>query len=195
MPKVLVVNNYPSRERVERLENCVAGNGAKVTPDEWDEATPGRFDEFDGVVLSGSPAMLTDPGTTTKFRAEVDAIVGSKVPILGICFGHQLMASAFGAEVVKDTRHVLEMVTTTVLAKDPLFDGLPKSLMLLESRYEVVNGLPDGFSLLARSEASRIAAMKHPKRTVYGVQFHPERFTKEHSEGDAVVGNFVRMLS
>jgi GMP synthase (glutamine-hydrolysing) len=118
----------------------------------------------------------------------------SKVPILGICFGHQLMAHAFGSEVVKDGRHVLEMVRTTVLADDPLFAGLPKSLMLLESRYEVVKSLPDGFVRLARSDTSRIAAMKHPGRPLYGVQFHPERFTKDHPEGDAVVGNFLRDL-
>ena len=59
---------------------------------------------------------------------------------------------------------------------------------------KVVKSLPDGFALLARSETSRIATMKHPGRPLYGVQFHPERFTKEHPEGDAVVGNFLRNL-
>jgi GMP synthase (glutamine-hydrolysing) len=91
-------------------------------------------------------------------------------------------------------REVKELVKTTVLKEDPLFAGLPRSLMLMESRHEVVKSPPKGFSRLARSATSSISAMKHPSRLLYGVQFHPERFTKAHPEGDRVVGNFVRML-
>jgi GMP synthase (glutamine-hydrolysing) len=194
MVRVLVVNNYPTREKVQTLEKCLGGNGAAISRVEWGGATAGRFDSFDGVVLSGSPALMTEDGTKAKFQQEVDAILDSRVPVLGICFGHQLMAHAFGADVVKDTRHVLEMVKTTVLADDPLFDGLLGSLMLLESRYEVVKSLPEGFNLLARSATSRIAAMKRPGRPLYGVQFHPEHFTNENPGGDRVLGNWVRML-
>jgi GMP synthase (glutamine-hydrolysing) len=194
MVRVLVVNNYPSRERVGTLEKCLKGNGAEVVPVELEGVSAARFDSSDGVVLSGSPAMLTDARTIPKFQPEVDAVLDSQAPVLGVCFGHQLLAHAFGAEVVRDGRHVLEMVETTVLKEDPLFDGLSKSLMLVESRYEVVKSLPEGFTLLANSATSRIAAMKHPARLIYGVQFHPERFTKEHPEGDKVVGNFVSML-
>ena len=194
MVRVLVVNNYPSRERVVTLERCLKENGAEVIPVGQERVNAARLDSSDGAVLSGSPAMLTDAGTMSRFQAEVDAVLDSEVPVLGVCFGHQLLARAFGAQVVKDGRHVLEMVKTTVVKDDPLFDGLPTSMMLMESRYEVVKSLPDGFTLLARSATSRIATMKHPTRLLYGVQFHPERFTKQHPEGSAVVGNFVRML-
>ena len=194
MVRVLVVNNYPGRERVEALERCLRGNGAEVVPAELEEVSPGRFDSYDAVALSGSPDMMTRPRTLSKFQPEVDAVLDSKAPILGVCFGHQLIAHAFGGGVVKDKRGVKEMVETTVLKEDPLFEGLPASLVLMESRYEVVKSLPDGFSLLARSATSKIAAMKHPSRLLYGVQFHPERFTKKHPDGDWVVGNFVRML-
>jgi GMP synthase (glutamine-hydrolysing) len=192
--RVLVVNNYPSRERVIALERCLKGNGADVVPAELGDASAARFDRYDGVVLSGSPDMMSEEKTESKFQPEVDAVLDSKAPVLGVCFGHQLLAHAFGGTVVRDGKHVLEMVKTTVLADDPLFGGLPKSLMLLESRYEVVKSLPDGFTLLAKSATSRIAAMKHPTRLIYGVQFHPERFTKENPDGDRVVGNFVRAL-
>ena len=194
MVRVLVVNNYPTRERVATLEKCLKENGADVVPVELERVSAARFDSSDGVVLSGSPAMLTEARTMSMFQSEVDAVLDSEVPVLGVCFGHHLLARAFGAEVVRDSRHVLEMVKTTVLREDALFEGLPLSLMLVESRYEVVKSLPDGFALLARSATSRIATMKHPTRLLYGVQFHPERFTREHPEGDAVVGNFVRML-
>lgn len=194
MPRVLAVNNYPTTERFLRLERCLKENGADVTSVDWRKSSATLFDSYEGVVLSGSPDMMSDPMVQGKYSAEVEAIVDSRAPLLGVCFGHQMVAHAFGSEVVKDGKHVLEMVKTEVLADDPLFAGMPKSLMLLESRYEVVKSLPRGFSLLASSATSRIACMKHPTREVYGVQFHPERYTIECPEGKQVVGNFVRLL-
>lgn len=189
-----MVNNYPSREKIGRLESCLEGNGATIYSIEWNEASAPMFNSHDAVVLSGSPDMMSQKKTLSKFEKEADAITDSNVPILGICFGHQLMAHAFGTEVVKDRRHVLEMVKTSVLADDPFFEGLPKSLMLLESRYEVVKALPAGFSLLARSTTSAIATMKDGSRLLYGVQFHPELYTAENPDGNKVVGNFIRLL-
>lgn len=194
MATVLAINNYPTRERFERLEKCLEDNGAKVTSVDWNQVSGVRFGSFDGVVLSGSPDMMSEKKVQAKFQAEIDATVDSKVPVMGVCFGHQMMAHAFGAEIVKDGRHVLGMVETKAVADDPLFHGLPRSMMLLESRYEVVNALPRGFSLLASSETSRIATMKHSTRPLYGVQFHPERYTSENPDGKRVVGNFVRLL-
>jgi GMP synthase (glutamine-hydrolysing) len=194
LPRVLAVNNYPTRERFQRLEESLKEGGAEVTPIQWDRASTTVFNSSDGVVLSGSPDMMSDPKVQAKYGAEVEAIVDSNPPILGVCFGHQMMAHAFGADVVEDGRHVLEMVMTQVVADDPLFEGLPKSIMLLESRHEVVKSLPKGFKLLAISATSKIATMKHPSRQVYGVQFHPERYTKENPDGRRVIGNFVRLL-
>lgn len=194
MVRVLAVNNYPTLERFERLRQCIEANGASVTSVDWDGLSHEMFDSFDGVVLSGSPDMMSEEKTKAKFRRESEAILESKVPVLGVCFGHQMMARAFGADVVKDGKHVLEMVETKVLASDPLFTGLPKSMMLLESRHEIVKALPGGFRLLARSATSEIASMKHGKRPLYGVQFHPERYTKENPDGNRVIGNFVRIL-
>jgi GMP synthase (glutamine-hydrolysing) len=194
MARVLAVNNYPTRERFERLEKSLKDSGAAVNSIDWGAASASTFNRHDGVVLSGSPDMLSDPKSWTKFSRETDAILDSEVPVLGVCYGHQLMAHAFGAQIIKDDRHVLEMVETQVLEKDPLFDGLPRSLMLLESRQEVVRSLPEGFRLLARSRTSEIAAMKHRTRSLYGVQSHPERFTRENPEGNSIIRNFVNLL-
>ena len=194
MVRVLAVNNYPTPERFERLRQCIEANGAAVTSVDWDGLSRGMFDSFDGVVLSGSPDMMSEERTAAKFARESEAMLESRIPVLGVCFGHQMIARTFGAEVVKDRKHVLEMVKTKVLAYDPLFEGLPKSLMLLESRHEVVRSLPGGFRLLAKSATSEIASMRHENRPLYGVQFHPERYTKENPEGNKVVGNFVRIL-
>ena len=194
MPRVLAVNNYPTRERFARLVRSLEGSGAEVASISWNRSSATRFNSYDGVALSGSPDMMSLEKVRLKYSKEIDAIVDSGVPVLGVCFGHQMVARAFGSEVVKDGKHVLGMVETTVLKEDPLFGGLPRSLMLLESRYEVVKSLPAGFRLIARSATTDIAAMKHEKRPIYGVQFHPERFTRKNPDGAAVVRNFVAAL-
>jgi GMP synthase (glutamine-hydrolysing) len=194
VPRILAVNNYPTHEIFQRLEDCLKENGSLVASIEWSGASATRFNSFDGVVLSGSPDMMSEARIQAKYRNEMDAILDSAVPVLGVCFGHQMMASAFGSEVVKDGKPVLGMVETTVLTDDPLFMGLPRSLVLLESRHEVVKSLPGDFRLVARSAKSKVATMKHEKRPLYGVQFHPERYTKVNPDGKAVTANFVRML-
>ena len=192
--RVLAVNNYPTTERFERLRKSLAENGAEVTSTDRAGTEASRFNEFDGVALSGAPDMMSEQSTQRKFRAEVDAIRDAQVPVLGVCFGHQLMAHAFGSVVVKNKEHVLRFVKTTALVRDPLFSGLPRDMMLLESREEVVQALPASFRLLARSETSPIAAMKHDRRPLYGVQFHPERFTPDNSAGNRIIRNFVKLL-
>ena len=194
MARVLAVNNYPTRERFERLERGLRAAGAEVTSADWTSASSKRFNSYDGVVLSGSPDMMSTEKAQRKFSGEVDAIRDSKVPLLGICFGHQMIAHAFGSRVVQDRENVIRMVPTTVVSKDNLFVGMRSSLMLLESRHEVVESLPDGFRLLAKSEVSEVAAMRHPTRPIFGVQSHPERYTAENPDGITVLGNFVRAL-
>ncbi len=191
---MLAVNNYPTAERFERLRRCLSENGAEVTSADWNECSPSRFNAFDGVALSGSPEMMSKGSTQLKFQAEMDAITHTRAPVLGVCFGHQIMARAFGSMVVEDGEPVLKFVKTKILVDDSLFEGLPHSSMLLESRHEIVDSLPSGFELLAQSETSRIAVMKHRKRPLYGVQFHPERYTSENPDGRRVVGNFVKLL-
>jgi GMP synthase (glutamine-hydrolysing) len=195
MVKVLAVNNYPSSERFEKLRSCLELNGAKVTVTDWRDCSAPAFNRFDGVVLSGSPDMASTDAAQAKFSEELKSIRETKAPILGVCFGHQLTAIAFGSRVVKDVRPIVEFVRTEVVADDPLFRGLPKSMMLVESRHEVVESLPRGFELIARSETSKIAAMKHERLPVYGVQSHPERYNSKNPEGNRVIGNFVGLLS
>ncbi len=195
MVRVLAVNNYPSTLRFERLRTALEGHGVRVKVIDKQECSSDGFNDSDGVVLSGSPDMLSSKKIRSKYEREVNSIIETRSPLLGICFGHQLVATAFGSRVVKDSRPVLGFVRTEILKPDPLFDGLSRTPMLLESRHEVVEQLPDHFELIARSVTSRIAAMKHPRLPLYGVQFHPERFTGANPDGNHVLANFVRLLS
>jgi GMP synthase (glutamine-hydrolysing) len=195
MTRVLAVNNYPSLERFERLKVCLEEVGATVTTADKDQCSTALFNDFDGVALSGSPDMLSDSKTVKKYKAELEAIRQTDIPILGVCFGHQLMGIAFGTEVIGAPRPVLGFVDTRILVDDPLFSGLPKTSKLLESRHEIVKNLPEDFRLLAKSAESPIAAMKHKVRPLYGVQSHPERYSSENPAGKGLVRNFVRILS
>jgi GMP synthase (glutamine-hydrolysing) len=192
--KVLAVNNYPASERFRRVTAALADAGAQVSSVDWSRSSARKFDLYDGVVLSGSPDMLSQAKVQSKYRPEMDAIIESTVPVLGICFGHQTMAVAFGSKVVRDKKPVQRYVETTVLKPEELFDGLPRKMSLVESRHEIVESLPEGFELLARSTTTPIAAMKHRKRPLFGVQFHPERYSRVKPDGRAVVHNFVRLL-
>ncbi len=195
MAKVFAVNNYPTAERFVRLRRCLESNGAEVDVGDRLGCSAARFRLYDGVVLSGAPDMLSTPRARSKFSKEIESVRETGTPTLGICFGHQLMALAFGARVVEDSSPVLGFVRTEFLNADPIFLGLPRSTMLLESRHEVVKSLPDGFALIARSAESPIAAMKHTKRPLYGVQFHPERYSRGHPAGNRIIANFVGMLT
>ena len=194
MPKVLAVNNYPTMERFSKLKAALEENGAEVSVADWTSVSANDFDSYDGVALSGSPDMLSKAAAREKFSGEIQAIRNSTVPILGVCYGHQLIAIAYGSSVVEDSQHVLDFVKTDFFDDDPLFVGLQRPAMLLESRHEVVQSLPDGFRLLARSSTTPIASMKHKSRLLYGVQSHPERYSSANPDGFRLVGNFVSQL-
>jgi GMP synthase (glutamine-hydrolysing) len=113
------------------------------------------------------------------------------LPVLGICYGMQLLGAAFGARVSRG--HVGEYGRTrmSIDACEPLFAGLEPgaSFAVWMSHGDVVQEVPAGFRLLARSENGLLAAIAHESRPIAGVQFHPEVAHSEH--GTLVLRNFV----
>ena len=194
MPRVLAVNNYSTDEWFVPLKTSLTSNGAKVTVAPGADSSASLFNKYDAVVLSGSPDMLSETRIQDKYSSEIRAVRGTKVPILGICFGLQLIGCAFGSKVVKMGPMIREYVDTEIIVPDPLFSGLPKTISVLESHEEILDRLPDGFQLLAKSRTSPIAAARHSKAPIRGLQFHPERNTPESPQGNTIVSNFVKSL-
>ena len=137
------------------------------------------LDAVRAVVISGSPAMITDHHAWAEQAAVwVRGAVERGVPILGVCFGHQLLAYACGGAVARMAAGpeygTAEVALTDDAATDPLFRRLPPRFPAQESHCEAVTSLPPTAVLLARSPKDRHHAFRIGT-CAWGVQFHPER--------------------
>ena len=121
-----------------------------------------------GIILSGGPASVYVPGAPSL----PDWVLNGDAPVLGICYGMQLIASALGGEVEPAARREYGPATIDITRPSPLFHGLPASLDVWMSHGDHVTRLPPGFAGIASSGNAPIAAMTDGRR--YGIQFHPE---------------------
>lgn len=131
-----------------------------------------------GVIVSGSHEMVTARATWSEALGDwLRLCVQAEVPVLGICYGHQLLAHACGGEVgFRDEGIEIGTIGVTLLADaqdDPLFAQLPSVFPAHVVHQQSVMRLPNGARLLARSEAEAVQAFRLG-RCVWGVQFHPE---------------------
>jgi GMP synthase (glutamine-hydrolysing) len=127
----------------------------------------------DALVLSGSDRSVLDPLPWIREEQEVVREAARRgVPVLGVCFGHQLIAGAFGATIVRKPKRV-GIFTVDVVRADPILGSVGSTLRAPEQHGEHVACVPDGFDVLARSAECDIEAMRHRDAPLYGVQFHP----------------------
>ncbi len=123
-----------------------------------------------GLVLSGGPASVYEPGAPS-----IDpAVFGIGVPILGICYGQQVMARALGGEVAPTGVREYGRTDLTVTSPGVLLADLPEHETVWMSHGDAVERVPEGFRVTARTDAIPVAAMEDPERGLYAVQFHPE---------------------
>jgi GMP synthase-like glutamine amidotransferase len=155
--------------------------------------------DFDAIVISGSAARIVQASDRAKFENVEMLIKNCCVPLLGICFGHQLLCWAFGAEVGSLPQQVAnQFEDIKVIQVGEIFAGFKEqqTIPLAENHFDYV--LKDsldsaGFLLLADSSSCEVEAARHITKPFYGVQFHPERITikgEKHSEGHAIIQNF-----
>lgn len=141
-----------------------------------------------GVILSGGPRSVNDPEAPTV-DPEIFAL---GIPVLGICYGMQLMAKLLGGRVEPLGVSEYGRQLVTVRSSSPLFDSLPARFAVWMSHGDSVVEMPPGFSLIASSEDVPVAAMANPGVRLYGVQFHPE---VRHTEyGLQILKNFLHLV-
>jgi len=124
-----------------------------------------------GFILSGGPNSVYDPGAPTL----PPYVHGSGVPVLGLCYGMQLLAHSLDGTVVRSGAREYGSATAVIVdPQSPLFSGLPPALEVWMSHGDRVERMPSGFHLLAQSDNTPHAAMGNDDRRWYGIQFHPE---------------------
>ncbi len=140
------------------------------------------------IMISGNPTLIRDTGT--GFLEDFELLKKLTIPVLGICFGHQVIGLLYGAEVTtgKEDRDLRQL---QVLKANRLFAGLANEDAFQEDHTEEVS-IPDRFVHLAASSHCSNEAMKHSELPIYGVQFHPE---SSGQAGRQLLQNFLSLTA
>jgi GMP synthase (glutamine-hydrolysing) len=123
-----------------------------------------------GLILSGGPRSVSEPGAPHVDRALFDA----GVPVLGICYGMQLMTAALGGTISRSAQREYGQALVTLDPNGTLFDRIPQEIRVWASHGDHVSAAPPDFTVVATSTNVPIAAMQLPGRKFYGLLFHPE---------------------
>lgn len=139
-----------------------------------------------GVILSGSPYSVRDEHAPDP---DLSAIKG-RLPLLGVCYGAQYLAHAFGGEVnPAPSREYGRAMLTVGDAQDPLMHGLPRTTQVWMSHGDTITSVPVSYRLIAGTEDVRVAAFRVEGERTWGIQFHPEVY--HSTDGTQLLRNFV----
>jgi len=123
-----------------------------------------------GVILSGGPASVYEPGSPTVSKG----LFRMGIPVLGICYGMQLMAKVLGGEVIGGEKREYGRTEMHVRVPSAIFEGLNPQLICWMSHGDIVKSPPPGFEMVASTLNTPVAAMSHRGGRLHAVQFHPE---------------------
>ena len=144
-----------------------------------------RCARYKGIILSGGPHSVLDSD-----RPGFDqGIFRLGIPVLGLCYGHQLMAQSLGGTVVAGKFREYGIAEIDIVAKSPLFKGLSDHEQIWMSHGDAVETLPAGFTVLGTTAGCKAAAMGNEGSAMYGLQFHPE--VTDTPKGMTILDNFI----
>ena len=137
-----------------------------------------------GIIFSGGPSSVYDSRAPTPTKK----IFQLQIPILGICYGHQIIVNNFGGKVKRVNKEYGSAVLTIDDNSD-IFSGVGDSIRAWMSHGDEAKVIPDNFEIIGHTENARAAAISNKQKTVYGIQFHPEVVHTEN--GNEILKNFV----
>lgn len=138
-----------------------------------------------GIILSGGPQSVHDK-TAIQYNRRIFAL---NIPILGLCYGHQLIAHNFGGDIKAGRIREYGFANLKKVKNNPLFTGLKNKEKVWMSHGDTISRLPNGFEIICSTDNCKAAAIVNSKKNIYGLQFHPEVTHTEH--GMIILKNFV----
>lgn len=141
-----------------------------------------------GIILSGGPSSVYEPGAPKPSRE----IFELGIPVLGICYGLQVIADQLGGKVDGFARKEFGKATLHIDRADDLLTGLDGSTTVWMSHGDALSELPDGFEPIAHTDNAPICAIRNPDRRIFGVQFHPE--VVHTPQGKTILSNFLHRI-
>lgn len=188
---ILLIDNYDSFSY--NLFQLIGSLNPDIKVIRNDAASVKEIEEMhpQAIILSPGPGKPEDAGIC------IEAVnkLGGKIPILGVCLGHQSICTAYGGTVsyAKELMHGKQSVIT--LDKScPIFQGLPDTIPV--ARYHSLalleDTLPPSLMITARTEDGEVMAVRHKTYPVYGLQFHPESILTP--DGKTIVRNFLNQI-
>lgn len=147
----------------------------------------------DALVMGGGPqSVRLLESLPQELKDASNLMRESKLPMLGICVTHQLMATTFGGKTNLAKKPEFGPVEVYVNDEDTILNGLKPSFTAWESHNDEVVTLPPGFKALASSDNCKIQAMRHERMNIFGVEFHPE--VSHTQKGVDVFKNFLTVV-
>jgi len=184
---ILVIDNYDSF--TWNLVHYLMELGAEVEVVRNDALTAAQALE------TGAQGFLLSPGPCTPNEAGISldlvgAAAAAKVPLLGVCLGHQSIGQYFGGKVV---RGGLMHGKTSPVTHDGtgVFAGIPSPFIATRYHSLIVDPVPDVLAVNARSDDGHVMGFRHVSLPIHGVQFHPESIATQH--GHAMLANFLKL--
>ncbi|BFT68787.1 MULTISPECIES: aminodeoxychorismate/anthranilate synthase component II [Paenibacillus] len=185
---ILVIDNYDS----------FTYNLVQYLGEIGEEVIVRRNDEIDlaGVEALAPDHILISPGPCTPNEAGISLSLidhfKGKIPIFGVCLGHQSIGQAFGGDVIRAERLMHGKTSEIFHDGQTLFEGLPSPFIATRYHSLIVKAetLPDCLEVSARTAEGEIMALRHKEYPIEGVQFHPESIITEH--GHQMLRNFLR---
>lgn len=190
-PKVLMVDNYDSF--TFNIVQYFGELGAEVIVHRNDEITLEQLDAlfqagaFDHLCISPGPCSPAEAGVSV---AAIQHFAG-KLPILGVCLGHQAIGVAFGGKIVRARVQMHGKTSVITTNQEGVFHGLPKQFVVNRYHSLAIEGasLPPVLEVTATTDDGEIMGVRHRALPIEGVQFHPESILTEH--GHAMLRNFL----
>jgi len=190
MKKITLLDNYDSF--TYNLLHYLGELGAEVSVIRNDAVSVHELlaQKPDGIVISPGPGTPDDSGICLALVKEA----AGKVPLLGVCLGHQAIGQAFGGRVIRAPAPMHGKTSRIAHQSKAIFKNLPSPFEATRYHSLIVEraSLPAALTITAETEDGIIMALSHKEQCVHGVQFHPESIASEH--GHALLRNFLEMV-